>query len=124
MRARTNSACRRRVASTKTTSERICEHTGGGSDGSCGGSGTARRAPDNWQLTWSDEFGGSVLDASKWTVSDNFTHTSNYMWAPGTSELQIYIKDAVAINVKNDELCIEFDEFVVKMMNFISKMMM
>ena len=30
---------------------------------------------DGWTLAWSDDFNGTVRAGSKWTVSDNFTHS-------------------------------------------------
>jgi beta-glucanase (GH16 family) len=52
---------------------------------------------DGWTLAWSDDFNGTVLDGSKWTVSDNFTH-SDYTYKPGSStELQLYVKSAVRV---------------------------
>lgn len=43
----------------------------------------------SWQLTWSDEFGGALLDSSKWTAANQAGNTNN--------ELQYYSPDEVYI---------------------------
>ena len=42
-----------------------------------------------WRLTFSDEFSGTALNTSIWTVADNYTHTS--------TELQLYVESAVCV---------------------------
>ena len=57
----------------------------------------------NWQLVWSDEFGSSSLDATKWTHSIG---TGDWGW--GNGELQYYQSNNTTIS--NGKLTIEAKE--------------
>ena len=49
-----------------------------------------------WELLWSDTFDGPTLNASSWSVRDNFTH--------GSSEWELYTASSVAIRAGALEL--------------------
>eukprot|EP00505_MAST-04D_sp_SCG-Rhode-Island_P000675 Stramenopile-MAST_4_protein_675 len=48
-----------------------------------------RAAGVQWELTWEDEFRGSVLNTTHWNVANNMTH--------GDKELQLYVADQVTV---------------------------
>ncbi len=54
----------------------------------------------HWELVWSDSFDGDIIDASKWTVMDNFDHYGG--------ERQVFIIDNVYQS--NGNLVIEIKE--------------
>ena len=46
-----------------------------------------------WDLTWSDEFNGTALNASNWHIRANASHCCQF----GKQELQLYMKDEVFV---------------------------
>jgi beta-glucanase (GH16 family) len=63
---------------------------------------TAFASQAQWTLIWADEFGGSVLDSTKWV-----TETGGWGW--GNNELQYYT-DGDNLSVSNGALVIEARE--------------
>ena len=53
----------------------------------------AHASPVAWELTWSDEFEGDALNASRWTAKQNASHCCQL----GKQELQLYRADEVAV---------------------------
>ena len=50
----------------------------------CLASAAAAQAPGRWQMVWSDEFGGTAVDRSKWTFAQD-------CWGGGNKERQCYV---------------------------------
>ena len=71
--------------------------SGGNDDLAEGGNQpTVPLTPKGWNLVWSDEFGGSALDASKWNIQTG-DGTAEGIPGWGNNELQSYQADNVSV---------------------------
>ena len=54
---------------------------------------SAMMSANAWDLTWSDEFDGTALNASNWNIRTNESHCCQF----GKQELQLYVRDEVSV---------------------------
>ncbi|MCU1414479.1 MAG: hypothetical protein JWN80_1819 [Microbacteriaceae bacterium] len=63
-------------------------------------SATPTPAPDPWHLAWSDEFNGTAVDTTKWTVADHST------FGDGNQELECLMNRPENVRVEGGDLLI------------------